>query len=232
MNSENKFFTHIKKYCKINEYQSFVNILSLILTIKPKFEIILLHLPIKTNRMNWHPDLILEALRTVRYPGTGKSIVEQSMVANDVRIDGRRVSFSIVFERENDPFAKSVVKAAEAAVLAYVSPDVDIRGNISTRTKQAPRPEPEKGLPGVRNIVAVASGKGGVGKSTVAVNLAVALAKEGFRVGLLDADIYGPSVPKMFGTENARPYTESVQGRERIVPVEKYGVRMLSIGFL
>jgi ATP-binding protein involved in chromosome partitioning len=181
--------------------------------------------------MNLYPNLIIDALRTVRYPGAGKDIVTLGMLADDLRIDGRRVSFSIVFEKANDPFTKSVVKAAEAAILNCVGPDVEIRGNITPQARQAPRPEPEKWLPEVKNIVAVASGKGGVGKSTVAVNLAVALARRDFRVGLLDADIYGPSVPKMLGTEEARPYTEPIGGRDRIIPVEKYGVRHLSIGF-
>ncbi len=97
--------------------------------------------------------------------------------------------------------------------------------------KQAPRPQAEKPLAGVKHTVAVFSGKGGVGKSTVAANLAVALARQGYRVGLLDADIHGPSIPKMFGVEDARPMMEEVGGQPRIMPVERYGVRLLSIGF-
>ena len=102
---------------------------------------------------------------------------------------------------------------------------------ISTESKQAARPEPGKLLPQVKNVIAVSSGKGGVGKSTVAANLAVALSKLGYKVGLLDADIFGPSVPKMFQVEDARPYAEEVGGRDLIVPVEKYGIELLSIGF-
>lgn len=86
-------------------------------------------------------------------------------------------------------------------------------------------------LPGVKNVIAVSSGKGGVGKSTVAANLAVALVKLGYKVGLLDADIFGPSVPKMFQVEDARPYAERIDGRDLIVPIEKYGLKLLSIGF-
>ncbi len=179
--------------------------------------------------MTLYPKLILDALATVRYPGTGKNLVEAEMVADNLRIDGMKVSFSLIFEKPTDPFLKSVVKAAETAIHIYVSKDVEVL--VSTESKQAARPEPGKMLPQVKNVIAVSSGKGGVGKSTVAANLAVALAKLGYKVGLLDADIFGPSVPKMFQVEDARPYAESVDGRDLIVPVEKYGVKLLSIGF-
>lgn len=109
--------------------------------------------------------------------------------------------------------------------------DVDIKGNINIKSRQAQRPEPGKLLPQVKNVIAVSSGKGGVGKSTVAANLAVALAQQGYKVGLLDADIFGPSVPKMFDVEDARPYVEQIGGRDLILPVEKYGIKILSIGF-
>ena len=178
-----------------------------------------------------YPKLILDALEKVRYPGTGKSIVEMGMVENDIHINGNHVSFSILFEKPNDPFIKSVVKSAEAAILTYVGEDVEIKGNIEVKTKQQARPEPAKLLPQVKNIIAVSSGKGGVGKSTVAANLAVALAQMGYRVGLLDADIYGPSVPKMFNVEEERPFLEHIDGRDLIIPVENYGVKVLSIGF-
>ena len=181
--------------------------------------------------MTLYPKLILDALATVRYPGTGKNIVEAGMVEDNIRIDGMKVSFSLIFQKQTDPFIRSVVKAAETAILTYVSKEVEIVGNISIKTIQQARPEAGNMLPGVQNIIAISSGKGGVGKSTVAANLAVALAKQGYRVGLLDADIFGPSVPKMFQVEDARPYAESVDGRDLIVPVEKYGIKMLSIGF-
>jgi ATP-binding protein involved in chromosome partitioning len=164
--------------------------------------------------MTLYPKLILDALTKVRYPGTGKNLVEAGMVEDDIRIEGNKVSFSLLFEKPNDPFIKSVVKAAETAILTYVSPDVDIKGNISIVSQQAARPEPDKLLPQVKNIIAVSSGKGGVGKSTVAANLAVALAGLGYKVGLLDADIFGPSQPKMFNVEEARPYMVKVEGRE------------------
>ena len=113
----------------------------------------------------------------------------------------------------------------------YVGEEVDIKGNITVQTKQLARPEPDKLLPEVKNIIAISSGKGGVGKSTVAANLAVALALQGYKVGLLDADIFGPSQPKMFHVEDARPYMVEVGNRELIEPAQNYGVKLLSIGF-
>ena len=179
--------------------------------------------------MTLYPKLIHDALATVRYPGNGKNLVEAEMVADNLRIDGMKVSFSLIFDKPTDPFMKSMLKAAEAAIHAYVSPDVEV--TIATESRQAARPEPGKMLPRVKNIIAVSSGKGGVGKSTVAANLAVALVKLGYKVGLLDADIFGPSVPKMFQVEDARPYAVQKDGRDLIVPVEKYGLKLLSIGF-
>ena len=179
--------------------------------------------------MTLYPKLILDALATVRYPGTGKNLVEAEMVADNLRIDGMSVSFSLIFEKPTDPFMKSMVKAAETAIHTYVSPDVQV--TVATESKQAARPEVGKLLPQVKNIIGISSGKGGVGKSTVSANLAVALAKLGYKVGLLDADIFGPSMPKMFQVEDARPYAERIDGRDLIIPVEKYGVKLLSIGF-
>jgi len=181
--------------------------------------------------MVFYPQLILDALKHVRYPGTGVDIVSAGMVDDDIRIDGNKISFSLIFDKPNDPFAKSLVKAAEQAVLTYAGADAEIKGNIAVHFKSQAPETPVKALPQVRNIIAVFSGKGGVGKSTVSSNLAVALASEGYKTGLLDADIFGPSIPKMFGIENARPVLEPMNGREGIRPEEKYGVKMLSIGF-
>lgn len=179
-----------------------------------------------------YPKLILDALRNVRYPGTGKDIIEMGFVSDDIHIEGNKVSLSLLFDKPNDPFIKSVVKAAETAILTFASPDIDIKGNIEVKTKQPEAPKAsDKLLPQVKNIIAITSGKGGVGKSTVTSNLAVALAKKGYKVGLLDADIFGPSMPKMFQVEEERPYLEPINGKELIIPVEKYGVKMLSIGF-
>ncbi|MEG2332749.1 MAG: Mrp/NBP35 family ATP-binding protein [Bacteroides sp.] len=181
--------------------------------------------------MTLYPKQILDALATVRYPGTGKNLVESGMVDDNIRIEGMKVSFSLIFEKPTDPFMKSVIKSAEAAILTYVSKEVEIAGNISVVTVQTARPKVGKLLPQVKNIIGVSSGKGGVGKSTVSANLAVSLAKLGYKVGLLDADIFGPSMPKMFQVEDARPHSEHVDGRDMIIPVEKYGVKLLSIGF-
>jgi len=182
--------------------------------------------------MTLYPALITDALKTVRYPGNGKSLVENDMIADDIRIDGNKVSFSIVFDKSTDPFIKSVVRAAETAILTYVSPDVEIKGNIAAAFKKEAPKKPERLLPGVKNIIGVSSGKGGVGKSTVTANLAVALAAKGYKVGVLDADIFGPSMPKMFGVEGEQLYMVNQDGRDWIEPVEKFGIKMLSIGFV
>ena len=179
-----------------------------------------------------YPALIIEALKTVRYPGNGKDLVENDMIEDDIRIDGRKVTFSLIFDKPTDPFIKSVVRAAETAILTYVGADVEIKGNIAAKARRPLPEKPANPLPGVKNIIGVSSGKGGVGKSTVASNLAVALAAKGYKVGLLDADIFGPSVPKMFGVEDEQLYMEEVDGVNKIVPMEKYGVKLLSIGFL
>jgi len=179
--------------------------------------------------MALYPQLILDALNKVRYPGTGKDIVSSGMVEDDLRIDGMNVSFSMKFEKPNDPFLKSVCKAAETAIHTYADEQAVV--TINVHAAQLSRPEPDKLLPNVKNIIAISSGKGGVGKSTVSANLAVALAAQGYKVGLLDADIFGPSIPKMFGIESARPIMTPIGGRDLIVPEERYGVKILSIGF-
>ena len=181
--------------------------------------------------MTLNPQLIMDALVHVRYPGTGKDIVSSGMVHDDIHIEGTKITFSLVFEKSNDPFSKSVVKAAEQAILTYIGEEVKIKGNIGIITKEAPKPVALPVLDKVKNIIAVSSGKGGVGKSTISSNLAVALGMLGYKVGLLDADIHGPSIPKMFGVEDAQPEILEIDGRQRIQPIEKYGIKLLSIGF-
>jgi len=181
--------------------------------------------------MTIYPQLVLDALVHVRYPGNGKDIVSSGMVHDEIHIDGKKISFTLLFEKANDPFSKSVVKAAEQAILTYIGEDVEIKGNINVISKEAPKPKAAPVLEKVKNIIAVSSGKGGVGKSTISSNLAVALGMLGYKVGLLDADIHGPSIPKMFGVEDAQPEILDIDGRHVISPIEKYGIKLLSIGF-
>lgn len=179
--------------------------------------------------MTLYPKLITDALEKVIYPGTKKNLIESEMLADTPSINGNKVKITLIFPRETDPFLKSTLKAAEAQIHYSVGKDVEV--TIETEFKSAPRPEVGKLLPQVKNIIAVSSGKGGVGKSTISANLAIALARLGYKVGLLDTDIFGPSMPKMFGVEDVRPYGVEKDGRQLIEPVEKYGVRLLSIGF-
>ena len=186
--------------------------------------------------MTLYPQLIIDALATVTYAGTKKSLVESGMVADTPSVaapasEGEHWKVKVVLEfpRDTDPFLKSTVKAAEAAIKYHCGQDIEV--TIATEFKSKPRPEVGQMLPGVKNIIAVSSGKGGVGKSTVSANLAIALARLGYRVGLLDTDIFGPSMPKMFDVEDERPYAIKKDGRDLICPIEKYGIRLLSIGF-
>jgi ATP-binding protein involved in chromosome partitioning len=173
------------------------------------------------------PGNVTEILRSVRFPGGDKDIVSLDMV-QEIRIAGRSISFSLVFDHPREPVITDLVALCEDAILRGFGPGTGIRGNITVKFRQdMERPV----LPEVRNIIAVASGKGGVGKSTIAVNLAIALANAGFSTGLIDADIFGPSVPKMFGVEGVRPVSRHTGTQNLIVPVEKYGVRLLSMGF-
>lgn len=178
-----------------------------------------------------YPSLITDALATVRYPGTGRNLIEMGMVEDDIRISGNHVEFTLLFDKPTDPFMASIIKTAIAAI-KMKEPEAEVDIKTATRRAAAPEAKTAPVLPGVKNIVAVSSGKGGVGKSTVAANLAVALAAEGYRVGLLDADIFGPSIPKMFGLEHQELYMHEVDGRQLIIPAENYGVKVLSIGFL
>jgi len=178
-----------------------------------------------------YPQLIIDALRKVRYPGNNKDIVTNEMLEDDIRIEGNKVSFSLIL-KANDPFAKSLVKAAEQAILTYVGEEIDIKGNISIKALPAPNPMLNpRSLTHIKHKIAISSAKGGVGKSTVSSNLAVTLANKGYKVGLLDADIYGPSIPKMFDIEEERPTVEVIDGKDWIVPVEKMGIKILSIAF-
>ena len=178
-----------------------------------------------------YPQQIIDALEHVRYPGTGKNLIESGMLEDDIRISGMEVSFSIIFEKDNDPFRKSVVKAAETAIHTYVDENAAVHIHMKfVKQNMAPKSDSVENLR-ASQVLAIHSGKGGVGKSTISANLAITLAKMGYKVGLLDADIHGPSIPKMFHTEGCRPVSTPVNGRNLIEPIEQYGVKMLSIGF-
>ncbi|WP_251620446.1 Mrp/NBP35 family ATP-binding protein [Odoribacter lunatus] len=168
---------------------------------------------------------IRNLLEAVKYPGSSQNIVALDMVQY-IRTEGDKVSFRLVFQRKEDPFAASLKKKCETVILENTS-----YKNVAIEMVYMQDLERPFSLEKVKNVVAVSSGKGGVGKSTVSANLAVALAMQGYKVGLVDADIFGPSIPKMFGCEDERPYMTEVEGKEYIVPVEKYGVKLLSIGF-
>lgn len=179
-----------------------------------------------------YPKQIIDAISHVRYPGNGMNLIEAGMLEDDIRISGLEVSFSLIFDKDTDPFVRSVVKAAETAVQTYAEPNAVVHIHVKYRHQRSAANDRQAPISlQAKHVIAVHSGKGGVGKSTVAVNLAVALAQQGKRVGLLDADIHGPSVPKMFHVEDARPVADTVNGRDLIVPIEQYGVKMLSIGF-
>lgn len=172
---------------------------------------------------------IQQALTNVRYPGTGKDIVSNGILQNDIHIQPDKITINLLFEKHNDPFTKSIAKAAEQAIHTYINETIQVQ--INTQTKQPPQTKPQPILPNVKNIIAVFSGKGGVGKSTVSSNLAISLAKLGYKVGLLDADIHGPSIPKMFGVEKEMPYVENQDGKQKVIPIQKHGIKLLSIGF-
>ena len=178
-----------------------------------------------------YPQQIIDALQHVRYPGTGKNLIESGMLEDDIRISGLEVSFSLIFEKDNDPFRKSVVKAAETAIHTYVDENAAVHIHTKfIKQNMVPKADSVENLRATQ-VIAIHSGKGGVGKSTISANLAITLAKMGYKVGLLDADIHGPSIPKMFHTEGCRPVSTPVNGRNLIEPIEQYGVKMLSIGF-
>jgi ATP-binding protein involved in chromosome partitioning len=172
---------------------------------------------------------ILAALSHVQDPDLKKDLVTLNMI-QDLKIDGNKVKFSLVLTTPACPLKDFLKKQCRDAVLKYADPyaevEIEVSSHVTTIRKQT-----EELLKDVKNIIAVGSGKGGVGKSTVAVNLAVALANTGAKVGLLDADIYGPSIPMMLGLKNDRPHIIDKDGKSWIIPIKKFGLKVLSIGF-
>ncbi|OIP02625.1 MAG: sodium:proton antiporter [Bacteroidetes bacterium CG2_30_33_31] len=181
--------------------------------------------------MKYSTDKVLEILNLVKHPESGKGLVEIGMVEN-LTIEGLKIKFDLVAKSGKDPFAKSLIKAAEKTLKFYLEEAVEVEITQTKKIFEAANfKAPSKPLSGVKNIIAVSSGKGGVGKSTVAANLAVALARTGAKVGLLDADIWGPSIPMMFGVEDLKPAATQVDGKTLILPIEKFGIKILSVGF-
>ena len=173
---------------------------------------------------------VLSALSNVQEPDLGKDIVTLNMVKN-ILIDGKNVSFTVVLTTPACPLKDMINNACVNAVKLLVDKNANVTVNFTANTTSR-RSDNGAMLPRVRNIIAVVSGKGGVGKSTVAANLALAFAEGGAKVGLMDADIYGPSVPIMFGVRGQRPMMKNMGERGMIVPLEKYGIKLMSIGLL
>lgn len=175
-------------------------------------------------------ELVLEALSTVNDPDLKKDLVSLNMI-EDVKIDGKKISFTIVLTTPACPLKEVMRKDCRQALEAKLGSDFEMQVEFDSAVTTS-RLQGTNLLPGVKNIIAVASGKGGVGKSTVTSNLAVALTKTGAKVGIIDADIFGPSIPTMFGCENERPGVIPRDGKNYIQPIENHGVKLISIGFL
>jgi len=173
---------------------------------------------------------IISAMSTVQDPDFGKDLVSLNMV-QDIVIDGNKVSLTIVLTTPACPLKDKMRTDSEHAIKTMVNKDAEIHINFTAKTTTK-RLQGDNILKGVKNIIAVFSGKGGVGKSTVSANLALAIAESGAKVGLMDADIYGPSVPIMFGVRGVRPMMKEVDGKGKIVPLEKHGIKLMSIGLL
>ena len=176
------------------------------------------------------PEEILKALGNVQEPDLGKDLVTLNMI-KDILIDGNNVSFTVVLTTPACPLKDLIKKNCISAIHSMVNEEAEVLVNFTSNTSSN-RTDKKDVLKGVKNIIAVVSGKGGVGKSTVACNFAIAMAQSGAKVGLMDADIYGPSIHIMFGVRGERPMMKDVDGKGMIVPLERFGIKLMSIGLL
>ncbi len=179
--------------------------------------------------MSMSTEQVLKSLSTIVHPSSGKDIVSMGLV-QQLQVEGKQIAFTLQFPNLNDPVKASVKKACEITLKEAWGADLILQIQINTPMKPVLPKKTTPILPGVKNIIAVSSGKGGVGKSTVATNMAIAFAITGAKVGLIDADIFGPSVPKMLGIENEKPGMTRINDRDMLLPVEKHGIKSLSIG--
>lgn len=180
--------------------------------------------------MNITKDKVLEALKNVDDPDLHKDIVTLGMV-KDVEVDGKKVSFTVELTTPACPMKDVIHRACVNAITYFVDKEADVNVTMTARVTTQQRSTKDVMLPNVKNVIAVASGKGGVGKSTIAANLAVGLAKMGAKVGLIDADIYGPSIPTMFDVVHEKPQATMIEDKQFMLPVESHGIKLLSIGF-
>lgn len=178
--------------------------------------------------MNIDNNAIVAALRKVKDPNSGQDIISVRMV-EDFRVEGNNISFSINLTGQ-DAQVKQSLNFACIQAIQEIYPEAQV--HIHLKNTSGSEPVKNKVLPQVANVIAVASGKGGVGKSTVSVNLAISLANKGAKVGLIDADLYGPSIPTMMGLQGQRPKVEILYGKHKIVPLEAHGVKVMSVGFI
>jgi len=173
---------------------------------------------------------IIKALESITAPGEGKSLVESGAVKNIVTFE-KEIVVDVTIANPSLQAKKKVEVEIMKALHQEIDQKADVKVNVSSETKNEEFKPEKPSVPGIKNIIAVASGKGGVGKSTITANMAISLQKMGFKVGILDADIYGPSIHLMFDVANAKPLSVEIDGRSKMQPVESYGVKILSLGF-